>query len=226
MAEPINVTRASRQAFTLIELLVVISIIALLALLSSAALNQVSERGRTAVSISNLGQIGAALNAYSADNYGKYPTAAATIAYGEISPQTDLPSWQEQLDPYVGGARKIFAGRRPKLLPSGEFESAYFLGTRAAFEAAVAANDPNKFQAVRQVLIDHPTKYILAGEIATFEFEEKDADRDNYTQEPAFSFSQEKGARLCLLFADGHVGEFDRYDPKQMMVTYSDPVTP
>jgi prepilin-type N-terminal cleavage/methylation domain-containing protein len=62
-----------RRAFTLIELLVVVAIIAILAALLLPTLSRAKERGRTAVCLSNLHQMGVALQLYVDENHDTLP---------------------------------------------------------------------------------------------------------------------------------------------------------
>jgi len=73
------------QGFTLIELLVVIAIVAILAALLLPALASAREQGRKAVCLSNLRQMGIALQGYANDNEGKIP-------YGPKAPPFTSPA--------------------------------------------------------------------------------------------------------------------------------------
>ena len=82
-----------QRAFTLIELLVVIAIIAIIAGLLLPALAHSKEKGRTAACLSNLHQIGVALQVYIDENNNHFPalqdrsTNPATIY---IHPSMDM----------------------------------------------------------------------------------------------------------------------------------------
>jgi type II secretion system protein G len=80
----------SRAGFTLIELLVVIAIIGLLASIVLASLNGARRKSRDARRIADLKQIQNALELYSNDNNGKYPSSASTVAVGGQAAGTAL----------------------------------------------------------------------------------------------------------------------------------------
>ena len=92
-----------QNSFTLIELLVVIAIIAILAALLLPALVSAREKGRQAVCISNLHQIGMAFRAYGDDNNGYWPPpnsgGTLTVPYGTGS--YPFPKFWNWLIPYV-----------------------------------------------------------------------------------------------------------------------------
>jgi prepilin-type N-terminal cleavage/methylation domain-containing protein len=86
---------ASRSGFTLIELLVVIAIIAILAALLLPALASARLAGRRTVCVSNLRQIGIAIQAYASDNEGRIPfgpKAPPFLSPADFYPSTGAPT--------------------------------------------------------------------------------------------------------------------------------------
>lgn len=94
-------------AFSLVELLVGLAILGVLAVLAVAAVKGVKERSLAVRKASDLRQIGVAMFAFAQENGGLFPLSVGAIPYGTEDPRTGRPSWQEQLDDYVGENRKI-----------------------------------------------------------------------------------------------------------------------
>ncbi len=89
------------RAFTLIELLVVIAIIAVLAALLLPALSRTKESGKGAACISNLRQIGIALQVYVQENNNRLPV----MRDRSWTTTNDLPSPDQVISNQLGNIR-------------------------------------------------------------------------------------------------------------------------
>ncbi len=90
-----------RRAFTLIELLVVIALIATLAALLFPTFGRAKESGRAAVCLSNLHQIGVALQLYTQDNGNRLPS----MRDKSLTTTNELPAPDQVLSNYLGSVR-------------------------------------------------------------------------------------------------------------------------
>ena len=197
------------RGFTLIELLVVVVIIAVLAALITPAVHSSMQKARDAKSVSNLEQIGVALNGYASDHGNFYPLAAGDVSYQpELSDPATWP-WQQQIEAYIGQSRKVFQSSN---VPGVEY--GFYLGSRAGLL------ESGEFNAVNRMRIAQMSKHILAGECIYWTGSETDADQDDYSQTPSFKPDGGKGQWTPLLFADGHVQRYDQFDPTVMTARY------
>jgi len=108
-----------RNAFTLVELLVVISVIGLLAGLSIPAINQARAKADLAGGLSNLRQVGLALQSYASENDGILPClfSGQSPRYTQNSTNSlGLYLWQ-----YLGAPTPTSSWNEAKLLGSAPY---------------------------------------------------------------------------------------------------------
>jgi prepilin-type N-terminal cleavage/methylation domain-containing protein/prepilin-type processing-associated H-X9-DG protein len=90
-----------KNAFTLVELLVTIAVIGVLTGIAVPAYERTVQSGRAAACVSNMRQLGAALNLYLADHNMILPTLKA----GRSSITEDVPVIDNTLNAYTGNMR-------------------------------------------------------------------------------------------------------------------------
>lgn len=211
-----------RTGFSLVELLVVMGIFALLAVLAVPAVQNAWSRAKDAELASNLRQVGVALLAYAGENNNQFPMAYSDVPY-QNSPEAEDPvAWQQALDEYVRKDRRVFLfsntpEANSRILPVRGVRG-FFLGSRAAFLDA-----GEEFNRVQLSRIQNPSAYILGGEVRFGPFSETDADRDNYSMDPAFNGRTEPGQPANLLFADGSVRRYAFFDQTEITTHYDGP---
>jgi len=96
----VSSARSWRRGFTLIELLVVIAIIAILASILFPVFAQARAKARQASCMSNLKQLGIALEMYAQDADGVYPPWGTDGADPDAGPP-DVYTWDTVLLPYM-----------------------------------------------------------------------------------------------------------------------------
>jgi type II secretory pathway pseudopilin PulG len=91
-----NAQQASLAGFTLIELLMMIAVLALLAAILAPSFSKVRDSARSTRSVSNLRQLGVAINMRATEHGGRYP-----IVFGPQVKNGANILWSHEISPYL-----------------------------------------------------------------------------------------------------------------------------
>jgi prepilin-type processing-associated H-X9-DG protein/prepilin-type N-terminal cleavage/methylation domain-containing protein len=184
-------------AFTLIELLVVIAMIAVLASLAYAGAGAMIGKGHATKCLSNMRQIGAAMQMFVGDNDGRLPSVQHK---GQVS-------WTNSLGAFLG---TNFIGRCPALQ---HYPDAVGV-TYGWSDMLTETNKSSAWQGLRIARIARPSSTIVvaekqmsSGNFDHFHFREALGSRGRISM-PKFEKQvniKAHGNRANYLFVDGHV---------------------
>jgi len=210
------------RAFSLVELMVVIGIIAIVIALLLPSLHRAREAAVQIQCASQLRQLGVGFVNYAAQNHGWLPSWGAWHFYGGDGTGGDDPGpgWTEQLEPYyVSPLKPVY---HCPAMPA-ECGITYFLEIRW-----LATNGRNGMQLSE---IKRSSEFVLSGDctalwiylppIGSANISDDDCDKTD-EQQPCLKFWPEPDclpahrAGCNVLFADGHVLPFRKFDPRYM----------
>ncbi len=199
-----------RRGFTLIELLVVIAIIAILAAILFPVFSRARERARQTSCLSNLRQIGLALNMYAQDHNEMLPPSAGYVTPSEAFAEGGPNYWFEALYPYVRNTQ-IFScpsDARTEIRSGGESEFS------PDWPAGVNYSYNVRASAVSIGQINRPSAMLLAvdGRDNYFRLRRYDEDTTNY----AWAFDRHNEGWNAVM-ADGSAHWFNlRWDAEDL----------
>ena len=211
-----------RLAFSLIELMVVIGIIAVLIALLMPTLIRSREAAGTVQCSANLYHLGQALHHYASANAQHLPSWSGWhVAGGDGTGEDDPgPGWTEQLAPwYVPPTSPAY---NCPSFPQG-YSINYFLSSRYLRQNFRHSLLLSEIQISSEFVLSGDTTHghLYPPSLGWALFTTHDCDKDDAVG-PALAFFGEEGgfnvhrAGNNVLFADGHVAAFRRFDPRSM----------
>jgi prepilin-type N-terminal cleavage/methylation domain-containing protein/prepilin-type processing-associated H-X9-DG protein len=224
--------RRSRRAFSLIELIVVVGIIAILIGMLLPTLSNVREQAKTLQCMSQLRQIGFAIQQYSIANHGNTPVWSIRHEWPDDIPPVDGvdlgPAWTVLIERYLGQNPDGPVWNCPSW-PEPERRVNYFLGARWMHEQQPL------LRSIQISKIRNSTTYIFAGECTAQRYyvppfgtdegnEFEDIDKDDGAIKCLAFFGEVGGMNMHrqgnnVLFADNHVATFRKWNAQEL--TYS-----
>ncbi len=223
-------SRASRHGFSLVELLTVIGIIAILIALLLPAMSRAREAASTLRCATQLRQIGQAIFAYAASNRGYLPVHSNWHNYPDDGNPDDPwgPGWIVGITPYIGVKPDSPLYRCPAY-PGDNRPITYFLEARwMHLQTPPIHTFPMSTIKLSSLFIlsgDVTNQYCYVPPFGTAPYSIDNIDKDDAVDEPERRcltfFGEADGYNMHragnnILFADGHVQCFRKFDRNYM----------
>ncbi len=223
--------KGRRSGFTLIELLVVIAIIAILAAILFPVFARVRAAGRAADCLSNMNQIGKALKQYATDSQGYMPPNGYYGNWDNVNKRPSMDSWMGRIWEYIGEEKDLLICKQTNVVPSYSFNWQATMRTAGAGDLSVLGGHIDfvsnpRFVLVFEMNLKNPGSY--NGDWDPTNEPQLDPDSPNDIDNilhPDLRVSAyfhlsfpgpHPGGNENILFGDGHVKGFKKWDPKAM----------